>query len=347
MIAPLYRAFDAMISRWDETAARADDQNKQDVAFAVGASLAFPHLSTGADHLALAVAVGHAMQAPDNYYQPSTAVTAAEAASYGEWLSFRSRITTEEPENNTAYARVREAGSRTDAVLLLPHWNAPEGSMQPFARLLNAAGFTTAIVRLPYHHQRAAQGSIIADYFVSANLGRTIRSVRQAVFDVRGVADWLEARGHRKFYIAGASLGSCIAGLVSAFDPRFQAGILILTAGCFAKVVWTGRATRAISAELRRWLTLDELALVWEIIGLEAFVRFFSRAGLKLLILSASQDDVIRPELTRDFLGRLRDANIPFEERTFRCGHYTLGMLPFNVLAAFRIREFLRQMAAR
>ena len=43
---------------------------------------------------------------------------------------------------------------------------------------------------------------------VSANLGLTIRSCRQAVLEGRMVLDWLTQRGHQRIGVLGVSLGT-------------------------------------------------------------------------------------------------------------------------------------------
>src|SRR6185436_19739326 len=106
----------------------------------------------------------------------------------------------------------------------------------------------------------------------------------------------------RRFSVVGASLGSCIAGLTGLFDPRVGASALLLTAGNFADVVWTGRATRHIREALQPAMTLEELRAIWSIISLDSFVDRFRKPDHRLLLLSAARDQVVLPQLTRDFV---------------------------------------------
>ena len=334
----------AMVDRWDEAAAAEDDGNKTPGPFAVDASAAFADLSPTADLATLANAVRDAVARPDAFYGPPRAN--GDRASYaGGWLSFPSAIRTEDAANNTAFARVLESRRRRDAVLLAPHWNASADALLPLAALLNRLGYTTAVVVLPYHHQRKIPSSTVADHFLSANLGRTIRSVRQAVVDLRGAIDWLENRGHRRFYVVGASLGSCIAGLAGAFDPRIRASLLLLTAGSFADVVWTGRATRHIRAALEPAVSRDALRAIWSIISLDTFAERFRNPNHHLLMVSAARDRVVLPAYTDAFLDRLRGAEVAVQQVSLPCGHYSMGMLPFSLCAAARIVSFLRNVS--
>ena len=335
--------FGSVIDRWDEQAAAEDDRHKFGEVFAVGASLAFPALPPTADHMILANTVRDTMADPRLFY--AVDVAGLDASYTQGWLAFPSAIPTEHAANNVAHAFILEGNQRDDAVLLIPHWNAPQRSYMRVARVLHRLGYTVAVLVLPYHHQRKRSDSAIADHFVSANLGRTIRSVRQAVVDTTGIIDWLEVRGYRRFHVIGASLGSCVAGLVGACDQRVRSTLLLLTAGSFADVVWTSRATRHIAATLRGAISLELVRTIWSIIGLDSFIEYYRRSHHDILILSAARDTVILPRLTADFVSKLRDARIAVRQATLPCGHYSIGMLPFSMLTVAHALSFLRRVS--
>ena len=246
-------------------------------------------------------------------------------------LSFPSDVVTETAANNVVTAQVHLGRNRRNAVILLPHWNAPTGAYRSFARHLVRFGLTAVELSLPYHGSRNRNGAAISDYFLSPNIGRTIRSVRQSVLDTKGVVDWLCQRGYRNIGLIGASLGSCVAGLVAAHDTRVCASALFLTAGDFGEVVWTGRATRHIKESLSKSIGEDELRDLWSIISTGTFVQALSRANHKTLIISGSRDQVVKPYLTRRFISELEDASAAYEWREIGCGHYSLAMFPFNI----------------
>jgi hypothetical protein len=333
--------FSSVIDRWDEEAATEDDAHKRDEVFDVGAALAFPDLPATASAGLLSDAVRARMADPRAFY---TRIGASSAVTFQSgWLNFESVVRTEDAANNIAGAFVLESDQLQDVVLVIPHWNAPQKAYFRLATTMRRFGYAAAVLTLPYHHQRRRPGSAIADYFVSANLGRTIRAVRQAVTDAIGVIDWLESRGYRRIHVTGASLGSRVAGLVGAVDARVRSSILLLTAGNFAEVVWTGRATRHIAAALRGAITLEELRAIWSIISLEPFSEFYVRSGFRLLVMSAARDTVVLPHLSAAFVRRLRDVAAPVQYVTLPCGHYSIGMLPFSVVATSIALMFLRK----
>ena len=333
--------FGSIVDRWDEEAAAADDAHKRGEIFELGPSLAFPDLPATASLGVMAEAVRAQLRDPHAFYRPPA--RSAPVAFENNWLSFESAVRTEDSANDIASALILESSRRPDAMLLIPHWNAPQAPYFKLAAKMHRLGYAVAVLTLPYHHQRRRTESAIADYFVSANLGRTIRAVRQAVADAIGIVDWLESRGYSRIHVIGASLGSCVAGLVGAIDTRVRSTVLLLTAGRFADVVWTGRATQHIASALRGAVTLDELRQIWAIISLEPFVDLYKRPDHRLLIVSARRDAVVLPPLTADFAEKLRVAGVPAQNISVACGHYSIGMLPFSLIATARVLWFLRQ----
>lgn len=174
-------------------------------------------------------------------------------------------------------------------------------------------------------------------------MGRTIRSVRQAVVDSRRVIDWLHQRNYQKVGLIGISLGSCVAGIVAAHDARIRASALMLTAGDFAEVVWTGRATRHIKEAIAAGATLEQLRNVWSIVSTDAYVSGLARPEHKTLIISGGRDQVVHPYLTERFVGQMRTSDAHFNWRIFGCGHYSMAMFPFSAMAFLMLARFFRQ----
>ena len=102
------------------------------------------------------------------------------------------------------------------AIVLLPHWNSDALAYTGLCRVLNLMGISVLRLSLPYHDIRMPADTHLADYAVSANIGRTLDACRQAVIDVRCCLDWLEQRGCNRLGILGTSLGSCYAFLATA-----------------------------------------------------------------------------------------------------------------------------------
>lgn len=194
---------------------------------------------------------------------------------------------------------------------------------------------------MPYHFERGRPGALFADYMLSANLGRTIQSVRQAVLDGRKLIRWLKSEGYGEVSVLGMSLGSWVAGLIAAQEPAVSKASLFLTAGSLADMVWTGRATRAIRDSLEPAMRLTDLRNAWGPLNLENFAHNLARPDLALQLVVATRDKVVLPELTKHFIRKLHQAGARPNVLELNCGHYSLGTLPYILLAGWSLKRFL------
>ncbi len=284
--------------------------------------------------------LGHAAQSESFYAIDESSV---EYVRERDRLWFPSPILTETAQNNRAGGRVLETSRRERAVVILPHWNAEGASYDRFADLLQIAGISSVRLSLPYHDGRRVEGMKIARAMVSANLGRTIRSCRQAVLEARLAVAWLRRRGYDRIGLVGCSLGSSIATITAAHEPRVRAAALILMASHFGEVVWSGRATRHIRRALEGRLTLEQLVDVWTLISPETYTRRLADRRVPLLVLSGRMDEVFPPHLTERFLTGLCEHGVPHRSKAWECGHYTMGVFPISLYVFGAVVRFLKE----
>lgn len=264
-----------------------------------------------------------------------------------EWLQFTSPLPSPHPENNTVHARYFPARrARGRAVVVLPQWNADARGHMALCRLLNAFGVSALRMSLPYHDRRRPPGMERADYAVSSNVGRTLHANRQAVLDARAALDWLAARGYSRLGVLGTSLGSCVAFIVAAHDPRVRAGVFNHVSTWFSDVVWRGLSTAHVRAGLETQVPLEDLRRYWAPISPASFVaRLASRRGpgeeIPILVVWARYDPSFPPDLSREFCRLLREAGLPHSELCLPCGHYTTGSTPFKWIDGLGMARFL------
>ncbi len=232
--------------------------------------------------------------------------------------------------------------SRRMAIVIVPHWNSQPDAYDTLASAFTKIDVWPVVMTLPHHNQRSSDGIPVANGFLNADIGNTIVSVRQSVCEVRSLVNWLKAEGFEKVAVLGASLGSSVASLAAAFEPQIDRTILLLTAGDFAEVVWKGRATRHIRQQLEGHVSLDELKRAWSIISPIHFMDNFLRNGSRLLIISASRDQVVPLPVAREFVEKLRRSGVPVKWSTAPCGHYTLSMQPFGSFLFLKSAIFLK-----
>jgi pimeloyl-ACP methyl ester carboxylesterase len=260
------------------------------------------------------------------------------------WLTFTSPLRTPHPENNTVHAQFFPARKdRRRAVIMLPQWNASEDGHAGLCRLLSRFGITALRMSLAYHDRRMPPELERADYHVSSNVGRTIQASRQSIIDARACVDWLELQGYERIGILGTSLGSCIAFIAAAHDPRIQVGAFNHVSMYFSDVVWTGLSTRHVREGFAGEITQDQLREYWSVISPASYLDRLPKSNLKSLLIWARHDSTFLPVYSLQVLENFRKRNLPHKVFTLPCGHYTTGQFPFNVLDGVVMCRFLKR----
>jgi hypothetical protein len=261
----------------------------------------------------------------------------------GRHLTYTSPLTTMYPKNNTVHGRYFPADSGGRVVLVLPQWNSDAGGHMSLCRMLNRFGLSALRLSLPYHDLRMPEDLVRADYMLSSNLGRTLQSVRQSVVDARAAIDWLQSIGYSKFAILGTSLGSCVALITFAHDARIEVAVQNHVSSYFADVVWKGISTHHVRAGLNGRISLEDLRDIWMPISPKAYFRKLAGKGKRTLLVHALYDYSFLPELSQDVLQDYMKLGLPHSTFTLRCGHYTSGLFPFNIILGCAMCAYIRR----
>ncbi len=326
------------LDRWDEKRARKGEESKVKAAFRLGAERAFPNSMGVRTVKAFCDLAERATATPSFYRLPHG--DEPEFERDGEFLKFQSDIVTDVDENNLVWAKITESRSSEKALVIFHHWNA-SGYNRQIASFFSRRGITVAEIAMPYHLQRSRSDSHYADYMLSPNLGRTIQAIRQAVWEGQRLIAWLKGQGYREISVLGMSLGSWVAGLVAAHNANVSKASLFLTAGSLADMVWTGRATQSIRESLEPEMTLNDLRKAWAPLNLENYVHSLARADLDIQIILAKRDKVVMPELSQSFIHRLNNAAAQPKILQLNCGHYSLAIPPYILMAGLSLKRFL------
>ena len=263
-------------------------------------------------------------------------------------LSFPSALTTPHPDNNTVHARwfpaatepaIGAPGPRGRAVVLLPQWNADAEGHVGLAKLLARFGVSALRLSLPYHDARMPPELTRADYIVSSNIARTLQVCRQAVLDARRAVGWLEAQGFERIGILGTSLGSCLAMLTTAHEPRIRAQALNHVSPRFADVVWRGLSTEHVRRGLDGHIDLDLLRQLWRPISPSSYYGRVRHAHS--LLVYAKYDQTFPLDLSEEIVREFRQHGLSHEAVALPCGHYSSGAAPFKFLDGYVLTRFL------
>jgi hypothetical protein len=260
----------------------------------------------------------------------------------GDRLSYPSAIVTPHLENNTVRARYfpdESPAGKKRAVIVLPQWNADADGHVGLCRLLNRFKISALRLSLPYHDDRKPPELKRSDYIVSANIGRTAQVCRQAVLDARRGIAWLAAQGYESIGILGTSLGSCLAMLTAAHEPRLRAAALNHISPYFADVVWSGLSTLHVRQGLDGHIDLERLRRIW--MPISPFPYLDRVRDKKLLLVYARYDLTFPVELSRMLVAEFRRRGIEHRVTVLPCGHYSTGVTPFKWLDGLTLTRFL------
>ncbi|MCL7999733.1 dienelactone hydrolase-related enzyme [Brucella sp. 21LCYQ03] len=330
--------FHSWLDRWDEKRAQRGDDVKKTTTVSLDAEHAFPgatNISNIEEFCKLGV---QASATPSFFRSPLSNDKDFERA--GDFLKFPSEISTDVSENNLVWSKITESGSRNKALVIFHHWNASSRNRQ-IASYMSKRGIMVVEIAMPYHFERSRPGSKYADYMLSANHGRTIQSLRQAVWDGQKLIRWLKSEGYQEISVLGLSLGSWVAGLIAAHDVNVSKASLFLTAGSLADMVWTGRATRAIRESLEPAIDLPNLRRAWAPLDLGNYAYSLARPDLQLQIVLAKRDKVVLPKLSTALLERLYKAGAQPDVLQLNCGHYSLSIPPYIIKAGINLQRFV------
>jgi dienelactone hydrolase len=265
-----------------------------------------------------------------------------------EFLRFTSPVRTPYPENDLVNARwfpapaEKMAGKPKQAIIVMPQWNADAFSHNALCAIFNRFGISALRLSKPYHDIRRPAELARADYAVSANVGRTIASCRQAVIDIRCCIDWLQQQGYEQFGILGTSLGSCYAFLAAALDSRIRIAAFNHASMSFGDVVWTGQSTRHIRAAFEGiGLTHEQLRDVWACISPAHYMDQFAANPRKILLVHATYDLTFLREYSQQVIENFRRRGIDFVSKVLPCGHYTTGETPYKFMDGWYIGSFV------
>jgi cephalosporin-C deacetylase-like acetyl esterase len=142
---------------------------------------------------------------------------------------------------------------------------------------------------------------------VSPDVDHTVASFRQAVLDNRRALAWLASRpevDETKLGVVGTSLGSFLAALTAAAEPRVSTVCLLLSGGGLVDAFYD-HPKAAPFRRVNEFVGGSKAKLQTLVAPIDPLTYATRLQGKKMLFLGASRDDVVPPEAFK----RLWDAS--------------------------------------
>jgi hypothetical protein len=152
---------------------------------------------------------------------------------------------------------------------------------EPFSKLgLNMYYFT-----LPYHFEREPKESLYSgELMISADIDRTLTSVKQTVTDLRALIRWIRANRKGKIILIGVSLGGFLVNLTGVLEKEIDILIATFYANSMAYSVWHTIPGRYIKQDFEQnGFSYEQLKEAWAIINPSLFRPVVKKKNILLL----------------------------------------------------------------
>ncbi|MER8458302.1 dienelactone hydrolase family protein [Mesorhizobium sp. M1300] len=256
-------------------------------------------------------------------------------------VTFQSDISTDDQANNTFECVITDSRLKQHALVVFHHWYA-RSRYPAFSRYFAGKGITIVQATLPYHFGRASD-HYSEEKFFNANLRRTVQSMRQAVLDGRKIVRWLYSQGYQKISVVGMCLGGTVAGLVAAQEQKVDKAVLMVSPGSPADLVWTAETMKSLRGRIEPVMSLEDLRTAWSLINLEMHTWGLTRPHLDMMFVLGKDDMIARPGASERIIEFLAKCSLPPEVARLHCGHSSIGMFPYNLIAARKVLRFLKE----
>ncbi len=243
-------------------------------------------------------------------------------------VKFPSPVQTKHVKNDIVHGLYFKAHGKKDfaTVILLHGWGRNNlWKEKKIAMMLAKHNINCFILKLPFHFERAPEGTWSGEYAITGDLPRTVEGTRQLVAEVRIVSSWLRNQVE-KVVISGISLGGMLAHLAMTVES-FDAGITILAGGNNAGIIWEGIATRSVRDDIiNAGFTLEQAKHVYQIIDPIKMAKHNKTKNL--LMINGLYDEVMPIRYTKELWEALGKPKI----RWYPCAHVSIAFFVKSVV---------------
>ena len=191
-------------------------------------------------------------------------------------------------------------------------------------------------ITLPYHTERQGHNSLYnGEFMLSANIERTLSSIRQAVVDVRALINWFKSTGG-KVVLVGISLGGLVVNLATTVEENIDGSVSVFAPNELSHTIWNTLPGKYIKKDLQEnAFTYCQLKKCWGITNTSNFATKIPKE--KVLILSALYDKYIDFKDT----DKLWETWERPERKLYHCGHAGIALCKRSI--ANNSLEFIKK----
>lgn len=169
------------------------------------------------------------------------------------------------------------------------------------ARELARRGIAGAVISLPYHMERCPPDVRSGELAITPDPLKLVETMTQSIADIRRTVDFLESRPEIKkgsMGITGTSLGSIVAALAAAVEPRFTDAAFVVGGVDLASILWNSSRVVRERDQMRK-MGYTEPKLREALAPIEPQSYLAKRRPLNNLVISGKFDTVIPPTNAR------------------------------------------------
>lgn len=157
-----------------------------------------------------------------------------------EYFSFVSYFNSlEYKENNIVYIYKHTVENAEGNILFVHGLFDDNMSNYPFIKMLNNLNFNVFFMVLPYHYNRKPESSMFSgEFFLSADIHRSIVAFKQAVFDVEYSLQLIKSINELPTIITGFSMGGGVVFRHSVLKKQPTKVFLISPISNLPKLIW-------------------------------------------------------------------------------------------------------------
>ncbi|WP_010233469.1 alpha/beta fold hydrolase [Clostridium arbusti] len=168
----------------------------------------------------------------------------------------------------------------------------------------------------PFHMERTPNASYSGEYYISADVNRTLKSVQQSVSDIRALINYIKTASEGKIIIIGLSLGGIVSNLLAETEENIDWLVSLFYGNDLSFTVFESEAGKYIKKDfLKNNFDYRLLKKSWSIINPSLRKPILNLD--KILLVSGKHDKVV---LNKD-ISLVWENWQNSEKYIYNCGH--------------------------